>query len=291
LELALGTEAVVQGALDLEFRPLSGIPKPVVSARLERDRAPDRLEQAAPPRHAGRFMQQARRACGVSFREASARTRAIARELGDRRYYCSPGALSDYETRTSAPRHIHKLISICSVYFASPTALLQACGAPIEKAGTVALPSEFVKKSSAPSGTQGRPSRFLREMNRRLGPLPWFLCRSAAALFGLPGVSLRDLFWVGQSPRLKHSCLSGAQFLVVDRRQKRPKASLSCPAWAQPIYVLQMRGGSYLWGFCRLDNGTLILYGLEHRARSLRLRNRVDAEVIGRVVGMIRKLA
>jgi len=78
-------------------------------------------------------------------------------------------------------------------------------------------------------------------------------------MFGLQNVSLRDVFWVGDSQEAKYSCLAGIQFLIVDRRQKRPMASLSSSYLAQPIYVLQRRGGGYAWGFCRLENGALSL--------------------------------
>jgi hypothetical protein len=291
VELSVGTEAVILGTVDLEFRLIAGIPKPVVSAKLERYRAPAPIEQASSAGNAGDFIQRARKACGISFREASSRTRLIARELGDRRYYCSPGALSDYETRKLAPRHIHKLISICAVYFACAADLLEICGASFEKSGARPMPSEFLNLTGSNRISRVRPFRFLREMERRFGPVPWFLRRAGSSLFSLPNVSPRDLFWVGDSLEPKHSSFIGVQLLIVDRRQKRPRASLSCPIWAQPIYVLQKRGGAYLWGFCRLENGILALYSPVQRAKSVRLRNRVDAEVVGRVVGMIRKLA
>jgi hypothetical protein len=286
----MGTEGAVLGIVDLEFRPITGIPMPVVSAKLERYREPGPLERSPSARSAGDFIGRARKSCGISFREASFRTLSIARQLADRRYYCSPGALSDYETRKFAPRHIHKLISICAVYFARAADLLEACGAPLDNAGNRALPSEFLNLTGSNRISRVRPFRFVREMQRRFGPLPWFLRRAGSSLFGLPKVSPRDLFWVSEAPGPKHSSFRGVQLLIVDRRQKRPKASLSCPIWAQPIYVLQKRGGGYLWGFCRLENGVLALYSPVQRVKSVRLRNRVDAEVVGRVVGVIRKL-
>jgi hypothetical protein len=100
-----------------------------------------------------------------------------------------------------------------------------------------------------------------------------------SSMFGLQNLSLRDVFWAGDSLESKYSCLAGIRFLIVDRRQKRPRASLSCPIWAQPIYVLQKRDGGYLWGFCRLENGVLSLCSLAQRAKPVRLRNGVDAEI------------
>ncbi len=290
IELIAGAEADVLGAVDNEIRSVAESRKPVVSAALERYRRPSPLSQLLPPRNAGEFIQRARKACGISFREAAERTRVIARALGDSRYYCSPGALSDYETRRFAPRHIHKLISICAVYFASAADLLEACDASLENAGIHAMPREFQNSLTVTRASAREPSRFLREMERRFGQLPYFLRTAGFSMFGSQKATLRDVFWVGNSEEPKYSCLRGIRFLIVDRRQKSPRVSLSCPNWAQPMYVLQKRGGGYLWGFCRLENGALSLCSPAQHAKSVRLRNGIDAEVIGRVVGVIRRL-
>src|SRR5262249_23520405 len=156
--------------------------------RLERYRAPTPLGRPSSPRDAGDFIGRARKACGISFREASSRTRSIARELGNRRYYCSAGALSDYETRKFSPRHIHKLISICAVYFERAVDLFEAYGVSLDKAGNRAMPSKFLRIPESKRIQSPRPFRFLREMEQRFGPLPWFLRRACSPLFGLPSV-------------------------------------------------------------------------------------------------------
>lgn len=290
LDLTVGAESVVLGTADVEIRSVATVQKPVVSAALERYRAPRPLSPKSLTLNAGDFIRRARESCGISFREASERSRIIARELGDRRYYCSPGALSDYETRKFAPRHVHKLISICAVYFAGAADLLEVCGATLDKAGTHAMPREFLQSSPEAHTSAREPARFLHEMERRFDGLPYFLRTAASSMFGLQSLSLRDVFWVGDSQESKYSCLAGIRFLIVDRRQKRPRASLSCPIWAQPMYVLQKRDGGCLWGFCRLENGVLSLCSLAQRAKPVRLRNGVDAEIVGRVVGVIRQL-
>ena len=84
IELIAGAEADVLGAVDNEIRSVAESRKPVVSAALERYRRPSPLSQLLPPRNAGEFIQRARKACGISFREAAERMRVIARALGDR---------------------------------------------------------------------------------------------------------------------------------------------------------------------------------------------------------------
>jgi hypothetical protein len=291
-ELVLGTEAVLLGVADLEIRPLRHVAKPVVPARLGRYWIPTALPPAARAGHVGDFIRSARKQSGLSFRQASERTWLIARKLADSRYYCAAGALSDYETRRLPPRHIHKLISICAVYFASAAELLEVAGASLEDAGKLPIPLRFLERPPRAAGSSAvKSSRFLKTMERLFGPLPYFLLSAVPSFFSLPELSVRDVFWAGGFRGSLHRHLASALFLIVDRRQKRPRSSLSSPAWAQPLYVLQQRDGSYLCGSCGLQDGTLILGPcIADMPKLLRLRNRVDAEVVGRVTGIVRRL-
>jgi len=71
LDLTVGAESVVLGTADVEIRSVAAVRKPVVSAALERYRAPSPLSPASPRLTAGAFIQKARQSCGISFREAS----------------------------------------------------------------------------------------------------------------------------------------------------------------------------------------------------------------------------
>ena len=289
VELEEKKNAAVLGAVDLEFRPLAHHPNPVVPARLGRSWTPAPLGQLPQSIYVGRFIRDARLRAGISFREASQRTRAIAKNLNDHRYYCSPSSLSDYEVKRLPPGHIHKLISICAVYFASSSAFLEAAGISPDKAGKIRMPSEFVHPLEG-SHDPLASSTFFSALERRFGSLPYFLHDSIPTMFGLNEVSVRDVFWAGGIRLPIHPSLAGALFLLVDRRRKNPQPALSSPKWAQPIYVVQLRDGSYLCGFCTLHSGILDLRCCSLGGPSpLRLRNRVDAEVVGSVVGVVRQ--
>jgi transcriptional regulator with XRE-family HTH domain len=291
VELHEGTQAVVRGVADIEIRPLNRTEKPVVPARLGRFWTPASLPKYSPIDDVGELIRRARKRSGLSFREASKRTRSIAKELGDSRYYCSPAALSDYEARRLPPRHIHKLLSTCAVYFASVAELLEAAGAGLDKGGQLPMPDELVGITVGSRSLSLKSSRFLAEMERRFKRLPYFLHAALSRLFGLKDVSVRDVFWAGGAHGSIHSYSAGALFLVVDRKQKIPRPSLSSPMWAQPAYVLQRRDGGYLWGFCSLQNRTLIVRACTAGSPKLqRLRDHVDADVIGKVVGIVRTL-
>jgi len=77
----------------------------------------------------------------------------------------------------------------------------------------------------------------------------------------------------------------------VNRRDKRPIHFTSKPAWQQPVYVILMRNGTYLCACCGIENGTLVIHPYSHQfRRSEHLRYHHDAEVVGRIVTVIRKL-
>jgi len=169
--------------------------------------------------------------------------------------------------------------------------MLEVSGIRMAEAGRLSMPAEFLPRPPGEIRYPTKSSPFFRVVGQRIGRVPYFLISSLATLFGLPDFSIRDVFWAGDVRCRKHSSLAGALFLVVDRKQKIPRPSLSLPAWQQPIHVLLCRDGTYLCGFCSLQNGSLILRPCAaDLPRLLRLRNRVDAEVVGRVIGIVRRL-
>jgi hypothetical protein len=291
VELQKGTEGVVRGTADLEIRPLDHRERPVATERYGRFWAPAALAPASNPGHVGEYLRRARARSGLSFREASRRTKLIAEALGDVRYYCAAGSLSDFEARELPPRHIHKILSVCAVYFASFAGLLEAAGTTLEQGGNIPIPAElFAERSSFEFREPGR-SAFLAALEAGTGELPYFLAGSLAALFGFENLSMHDVFWAGDTRSARDCPLAGTLFLVVDRKRKVPRPSLSLPAWQQPIYVLALRDGSYRAGVCSLEDGLLILRsGLPDPPEIVRLRHRVDAEVVGKVAGVVRRL-
>jgi len=290
MEFELNRQATILGTADLEFRPLASFKRPVVPP------ARDTHQPEVTPaswQSVGQLIRQARQCSGLSFREASARMRLVARLLADARYFCAPSTLSDYETDERPPRHIHKLISICAVYFASVEGILRAVGISLPDLGQLPMPSGILrdKKSSPSFATEPIPSLFLAELKRRFREAPYFLLGGLPSLFGLPGISVRDIFWCGVNSSFVHPSLTGAIFLVVDRRKKTTRTLPSCPAWAQPLYVFLRREGGYLCGSCTQASGILsIRPATASFPRLLRLRNRSEAEVIGQVAGVVRRL-
>jgi hypothetical protein len=131
---------------------------------------------------------------------------------------------------------------------------------------------------------------FLREVVAEFEEIPFFLRGALNALSGLTRPSLKDFFWIGGITGNFHPYLSGGLLAVVNRRQKKPNNCERKPPWQQPLHMILKRDGTYLCGCCSRENSKLIVHsypGGVHRKEQLRNR---DAEVIGKIVVVVRKL-
>jgi hypothetical protein len=226
-------------------------------------------------------------------------SRVIANNLGDERYFATPGWLSDFEARGVPPRHIHKLLTVCILYPIRFPDLLNSFGLGLSGTPTTPIPDEWMNgvDQRAPGAEEmAGPERtasggFLTTIVRRIGDLPLFLRDSIPSLCGLPEIPLRDVFWVGGELEPLHPSLAGALFVVVDRRKQRPRIFRRKAPWEQPIYLVTRRDGSSVLASCNLENSTIVVHPYaEGFVRPERLRNRVDAHVVGQVVTVIRSL-
>jgi hypothetical protein len=290
VELELGTSARILGVVDLEIRRVAFLDVPKVSTASSRQWKSGPIKTNRPSGHVGEWVRHARLRSGLSFREASERTSEIARYLDHPDYYCSAGTLSDLETSVLFPRHLHKLISLCAIYCVAISDLLAVAGLPLATAGQQIMPKSWTAHIGE-GQTAERTSPFLSAVEHEFDEIPFFLRGALPSILGLPNLSVRDLFWAGSTQDFFHPYLRGSAFLAVNRKSKTPAPSLSSPLWAQPLYVLELRDGNRLCAACSLQDGTLIVRPCTTVSGDLlRLRNRVDAEVLGKVVAIVRRL-
>jgi hypothetical protein len=301
VELQLGSEIRILGLVDLEIRPLTH-PKrlvnpicsslPEVPAELARLWTPGLLEESTAARRPAHLIRDARLRAALSFRTASTMSRNIAKALNDKRYSISQGSLSDYEANDTPPRHLHKLFSL-SILFALPfSELLRSFGVDAS-IGASPIPDEWMPgHEERENGTIAEwPARgFLSNALEHLGELPFFLYGSLASLSGLPELSLHDIFWVGGQAKALHPTLAGATFVVVNRRKNTPPAFRRKSLWEQPLYLVRLRGESYLLANCTLEDKMIVVHPPPGFLPQERLRNRVDAEVVGQIVAVLRSL-
>jgi hypothetical protein len=295
IELRIPEEVRVLGLVDAEIRPVPILESAEVLQSTSKQWKPEIL--GAPQRKFGALLRNARSKRDLSFRETSAMSRQIANFLGDEHYFASPGSLSDYETLDTPPRHIHKTITLCAVYALEWSMLLKSVGLPLENAGAEPM-CDGLRDRPRPSGLGRKeaatktPAAFLNHLLTEWeNEVPLFLRGSLGVISGLSRISLHDAFWIGENQSPLPTTRSNNMLAIVNRRKKTPTHSISRPLWQQPMYVLLSRDGEYRCEFCSLENGALVLHSYTQGChRSQRLRNRHDAEVIGQVVTLARKL-
>jgi len=294
VELQVPNQVRILGIIDLEIRPALSETTPEVPKQLGRHWVPT-LPRS--PSRVGELLAFSRSRMELSLREVSALSRCVAEELDDDRYFISQSSLCDYEVSDTSPRHIHKVISLCILYGLRFREFLTASGLALDQSGPQPIPDHLIPRLRPPlreaslEDSDPYQSGFLGHLLSQCGEIPVFLRQSMAVISGLPHASLDALFWTGAEQKPLHPKLVNALVVLVDRRKKRPVHYRSKPLWQQPIYLLQKRDGSYLCGCCSVENGFLLLHPYSsHLYRHLKLRYHDEAEVIGQIVTMARRL-
>jgi hypothetical protein len=303
VELTLGRGARILGLIDAEIRPMIFHPVSEISAVTPTSSRATTAITVDPRGGLQQLLRTSRIRVGLSFRESSALSRSIADTLADQMYFTAAGTLSDYEGVASPPRHIQKVISLCILYCIDFWTFLRAGGLPLDALGNDPLPDEMIGRvGSARNQTLDEVANskrlvkesggFLSTLIDQWEELPLFIRNAIPALTILKDFSLSDIFWVGGNQDSAHPCLTGATFLAVNRRVKTPVRSTARTAWEQPLYILLKRDGSFLCCPCTLQQGILIVHPHSDRPHSaLRYRNGIDAEVIGQVAAIFRRLS
>jgi hypothetical protein len=293
-ELRLGSEARILGVLDWELRPCKG-PRPEVPTASMQFLKPQLLPAAGTQPGLRELLKRARLRSALSFREASGKSRWIAKALREERYFCAPGSLTNYETGPRLPVHIHKILSVCILYSIGFWELLAAAGLNIDDSGHEPIPDEIVgrDKTDSPQMTNMDKNRtgFLSSLIAEFQEMPLFLLHTLSTVVGLPGLSVRDVFWTGGRTVSLHPYLKDTIFVSVNRRIKKPVFLKRKSLWEQPLYILLLRDTTYLLAACSREGGTLVVHPFaDGFFRPQMLRNGVDAEVVGKVTALFRRL-
>jgi hypothetical protein len=300
MELQVGTELKILGTIDMEIRSLK---KRSLASRfrtLPTPKSRELLRPDAPGTDLRHLLRKGRQRAGLSFRQASAMSRKIAQELGDQRYSTAIGSLSDYESAVVPPRHIHKVVTLCTLYSIGFWHFLKASGLAMDKLGQEAIPEDLTestplaassrRKDREPQGS--KEGSFLSILVERFEEIPLFLRNALPELSGMSRPALRDVFWVGAMGQEFPAPLRGAAFLVVNQRMKTPFVSQSEPEWKQPVYLLARRDGSYFCGRFALAGKTTVLHALSAKPSSPKpYESGGDAEIVGQVVTVLRSIA
>lgn len=300
-ELRLGREARIVGVIDAEIRPVGNHGKHGwISLPVARQR-PQLLPASNQQTHLKVILRNSRIKLGLSFREASSASRWMANLLSDELYFAAASTLSDYETLAAPPRHIQKILTLCVLYSIEFRQFLRASGLPLDREGQDPMPDELVRRRVpgrsqrlGPASEEESPREdagFLGSLFRQWQEIPFFLRHALDEITGLKNFSPSDVYWMGGEKTPNHPWLINAPFVVVNRRVKRPTQSAEHDACDQRLYLILKRDGSYLCGRCTLDKGSLDVPGYPGGpVGSQRFKNGIDAEVVGQVTTILRRL-
>ena len=294
IELTLRKQAHILGVVDLEVRSLAK----TIPVRFPSNLARNWISEiGGTPSTAARQLKAARRKMNLSLPAASKLTHQAAKYLADHRYSISASSLSDYEVATNAPRHIHKVISLCAIYGIHFPEFLKAIGVDLRMCGTEPMPGDWRDENKGRENDrhevpERRPGSRLDRLKLELSDLPILLAHSLTDISGLPKLSLEDFFWTGGQSNPLHPLLGGSILAIVNRRKKSPPPASPTPSYTQPLFLLLKRNGGYFAGFTTLDRGLLTVHGVpQHLHRAIQLRNRDEAEVVGQIVALLRRPA
>jgi hypothetical protein len=301
-ELTLDGSVRILGVVDAEIRPSATRLAPEVHPH--KLNSPRAIVAMTPDPRADlrQLVRISRMRVGVSFREASAASRWIARMLADPMYFAAAGTLSDYENVSSPLRHVQKIISLCILYCIDFWSFLRAAGVPVDFLGNDPIPDHLVPRTSYPNKSSiegaaaGQPGKkqvgMLSALIDQWQEVPLFIRSALPAITGLKDFSASDVFCYDGGQDAIHPSLIGASLLAVNRRIKMPLQATARSVWEQPLYIILLRDGNYLCGSCELRRGVLIVHPHSERPHnSIQLKNGIDAEVIGQVTTILRRLS
>ena len=292
-----GREARILGAADLEIRPLTCSRRPEIPKALATRWKPQPLIED--DTKLSRIMRAKRMNMALSLREASELSERIATILDDDRYFISASTLSDYEARDKVPRQVHKVLSLCVLYNIHFGRFLDQASLEHQRAGKQAIPDRIMWRLRSPqrdiqidTSHLDLSSGFLGTLIKTCEDIPVFVKGAIREISCLRSASPRSFFWTGGAVRNHiHPYLRNSIIVSIDRRRKRPVDSRSLPLWKQRLYLVLKRDGGYICGPCGIEDGTLVIHpDTKHLELREEFRNQRDAEVIGHVCAVMRKL-
>jgi hypothetical protein len=292
----------IYGVVDAEMRPLASANlscQAPTFVNAPSQRGPRRTSCGANALR--ELIRLSRIRAGFSFREASALSRWVAEALGDEIYFTAVGTLSEYETLGYPPRHIQKIITICILYNIRFWDFLTASGIIIDAMAGDFMADELIPRVilggslSTDDTDRERGARessgILAKVIDEWSDIPFWVKDGFAFVAGVKELSRSDIFWVGGDENPIHPYLVHAACVAVNRRIKKPIQTAAKTLWDQPLYVILKRDGDFLCGACTLEHGLLQIHPYPDRPSVPRkLRNGIDAEVIGQVTAVIRRL-
>jgi hypothetical protein len=269
----LNDEAVVIGRVREELRPLKVEPCDAPGTGHDHP-APRLVFPDADRQTFGRFLRSARESIGLTHREAHAISSRVADAYRDRQYAIGVGTLSDWESQDEPPRHIPHVISLAICYAVSFGQLLRA--------------ARLVERDPFEMPFGNPPTTSSRAALDGLSALPPALVHAARIAAGLPGLSWNDVFRCGRNAAVFDRSVSGASYLIVDRRDRRLPGVREPATIDRPLYILGDSRGRQICSGCFGADGHIYIQPDPSLPLSVKRIPRDHVSIRGRAVAALR---
>ncbi len=240
----------------------------------------------------GLRLRQARERLGLTYRDVERASFQLAARRGRSEFIIRLSRLADIENHSVVPG-LHKLYSLAAIYHLNPLELCRWYDVPLEEFfhDGASLLAPHTHLSAAP-GTLRVPLRFDPGFDPRRTELLSRLVERWGRFEGaLTNGNGRHCYgFIGLSDHRMEPLLRPGSIVLVDTTVRRIEETAWTSEFDRPIYFVDVRSG-YRCGWFDLEGSTLIMHThpLSHCAPEC-WRHPEEAEVIGRVVGLVMRL-
>jgi transcriptional regulator with XRE-family HTH domain len=243
---------------------------------------------------AGLRLRQVRERLGLTYRDVERASFEIAGRRGRPEFIIHISRLADIENHGVVPG-LHKIYTLSIVYRLNPVEVCEWYDVPLKEhfADSISFPAPVTHLIASPSGLtipvrfdpafDPRRTEFLSRMIERWGQLE-------GSLFNGNGNAKYRYGYVGLDDRRMHPLLRPGSVVLVDPTQRRIENSDWHNEFERPLYFVEVRGG-YRCGWFFTDANRLVMqpHALSH-CQSETWRTPEEAEVVGRVIGVVMRL-
>lgn len=253
-----------------------------------------------PPKpEAGRRLKALRCGLRLSTREVERLSQQLAGAKGNQEYYISHGWLAELEKALFTPS-VYKMYSLSVIYRCSLDDILAVFGICIGDVGkeqmSVVPPSTHLVGIRPDAGAAITVPLELRDkvllertnlisrMFERWGELPVTILQQMDLRNSLYG-------YIGMEDYTLHPLIRPGSFVQIDSRQTKIGPGNWQNEFDRPIYFVELRD-RYVCSWCALDGNQLFLLPyLQSREPVRQVRYPLDADVVGRVTGVVMRIA
>lgn len=240
----------------------------------------------------GLRLRQVREHLGLTYRDVERASFEIAARRGRAEFIIHISRLADVENHGVVPG-LHKLYALSVIYRLDPIEVCAWYDVPLKEhfADSISVPAPATHLTAPPTALKipirfdpafdPRRTEFLSRMIERWGQFEGSL---------LSGNGKHRYGYVGLDDRRMYPLLRPGSVVLVDPAQRRVENSGWHNEFERPLYFVEVRGGFRCGWFCAEGNRLVMQpHALSHCLPEA-WRTPEEAEVLGRVVGVVTRL-